>query len=133
MYQIIIVEIEYLMGIEFLLILGEYNLLLFYDILINWEIGEVVNVYEFFENIFVDKLDDFIGQNEIWLIILDDWEDVFIVGILLNFKGWDRGIEWVMIFNFKLEIVLFDGWMLVDNIGCVDFSGIFQFGELRCI
>jgi len=127
-YQTTVAEIEHLTGIEFPEVVGQINPLLFHDTPENRARGAPLNIREFPENIPVDKPGDLIAENDRRPTIVDEREDVFIVGVLPDPEGDDRGAEWVTIVNLKPVPVVLDGWQLHDNAGTTTLQGTLEPG-----
>lgn len=132
-YQTTVAEIEHLTGISFPPVLGEHNPLLFHDTPANRAAGAPLNVREFPENIPVDQPEDLVSKEDARPTIMDDQEDVFIVGVMANPKGADEGHEWVTLLNLKPEAVSLNGWVLADNTGRAELSGRLQPGMAKRI
>ncbi|MEO1776120.1 MAG: DNA/RNA non-specific endonuclease [Pseudomonadota bacterium] len=130
-YQTTVAEIEHLTGLVFPEVIGQRNPLLYHDTASNRETGEALNVREFPENIPVDQPGDLVAAETPRPTILDEVEDVFIVGMLPNPKGADRGREWVSILNLKPEAVDLADWELTDNAGKARLSGKLQPGQAK--
>lgn len=132
-YQTTVAEIELLTGLEFPPVVGAQNPLLFHENPANRAKREELNIRDIPENIPVDKPDDLIGADETRQTIIDDLVDVFIVGVLPNPAGRDRGNEWVTIINLTPEAVSIDGWAIEDNNGRVALQGTIEPGESKRI